>query len=155
MSKLIAIVDDEPDILELVSLHLKRAGYRTSGFLKAESFLNFTKTERPDLIILDLMLPDADGLEICKELKKKAEYSSIPIIMLTARGQEEDIIKGLDLGADDIRYAARPGAGADRGPDAQGLGGHDEAHPAGALRCLSMAPGMGPRKGFRQFVSCP
>jgi len=102
----IAIIDDEPDILELVDLHLKKAGFRTDGFLNAENFLKFIKIEHPDLIILDLMLPDADGLEICKELKKQAEYSSIPIIMLTAKGDETDKILGLELGADD--YVTKP-----------------------------------------------
>ena len=106
MKELIAIVDDEPDILELVSLHLQRAGFRTNGFLKAENFLNFIKIEHPDLVVLDLMLPDADGLEICKELKKQAEYSHIPIIMLTAKGEETDKILGLELGADD--YVTKP-----------------------------------------------
>lgn len=106
MKELIAIVDDEPDILELVDLHLKKAGFRTDGFLNAENFLKFIKIEHPDLIILDLMLPDADGLEICKELKKQAEYSHIPIIMLTAKGEETDKILGLELGADD--YVTKP-----------------------------------------------
>lgn len=106
LKKLIVIVDDEPDILELVDLHLKKAGFRTDGFLNAENFLKFIKIEHPDLIILDLMLPDADGLEICKELKKQGEYSSIPIIMLTAKGEETDKILGLELGADD--YVTKP-----------------------------------------------
>jgi DNA-binding response OmpR family regulator len=106
LKELIAIVDDEPDILELVSLHLKRAGFRTDGFLNAENFLKFIKVEHPDLVILDLMLPDADGLEICKELKRQEEYSSIPIIMLTAKGEETDKILGLELGADD--YVTKP-----------------------------------------------
>jgi len=106
LKELIAIVDDEPDILELVSLHLRRAGFRTNGFLKVEKFLNFIEIEHPDLIILDLMLPDADGLEICKDLKKKAEYASIPVIMLTAKGEETDKILGLELGADD--YVTKP-----------------------------------------------
>lgn len=106
MKELIAIVDDEPDILELVALHLKKAGFRTASFLEANSFFIFIKTEIPDLIVLDLMLPDADGLEICKDLKKKDRYSSIPIIMLTARGEETDKILGLELGADD--YVTKP-----------------------------------------------
>jgi two-component system phosphate regulon response regulator PhoB/two-component system alkaline phosphatase synthesis response regulator PhoP len=106
MNELIAIVDDEPDILELVTLHLKKAGFRTASFLEANSFFTFINTEIPDLIILDLMLPDADGLEICKDLKKKDQYSSIPIIMLTAKGEEMDKILGLELGADD--YVTKP-----------------------------------------------
>lgn len=106
MRKLIAIVDDEPDIIELVSLHLERAGFGVKGFLEGESFLNFLKVKHPDLILLDLMLPDADGLEICKYLKRQEEFAAIPIIMLTARGSETDKVLGLELGADD--YVTKP-----------------------------------------------
>ncbi len=106
MSKLIAIIDDEPDIVELVSVNLKKAGFDTRGFSNLESFLSFLKKQTPDLVILDLMLPDADGLEICKYLKKKDELSSIPIIMLTAKAEETDKILGLELGADD--YVTKP-----------------------------------------------
>jgi DNA-binding response OmpR family regulator len=106
MSKLIAIIDDEPDIVELVSVNLQKAGFDTRGFSNLESFLSFLKKQTPDLVILDLMLPDADGLEICKYLKKKDELSSIPIIMLTAKAEETDKILGLELGADD--YVTKP-----------------------------------------------
>ena len=106
MSKLIVIIDDEPDIVELVSVNLKKAGFDTRGFSNLESFLSFLKKQTPDLVILDLMLPDADGLEICKYLKKKDELSSIPIIMLTAKAEETDKILGLELGADD--YVTKP-----------------------------------------------
>ena len=106
MKELIAILDDEPDILDLVSLHLKKAGFRIEGFLDAESFFQFLDSKIPDLIILDLMLPDADGFEICKYLKKKDEFTSIPIVMLTAKGEEMDKVLGLELGADD--YVTKP-----------------------------------------------
>ena len=106
MGQFIAIIEDEPDIVELVSLHLKRAGFTVEGFAEAEAFFKFIKKQVPDLIILDLMLPDADGLELCKYLKKKDEYLSIPIIMLTAKGEETDKILGLELGADD--YVTKP-----------------------------------------------
>ena len=106
MKELIAILDDEPDILDLVSLHLKKAGFRIEGFLDAESFYQFMDSKIPDLIILDLMLPDADGFEICKYLKKKDEFTSIPIVMLTAKGEEMDKVLGLELGADD--YVTKP-----------------------------------------------
>lgn len=106
MNKLIAIIDDEPDIVELVSLHLKKTGFKVEGFLDASSLFEFMKKEIPDLIILDLMLPDADGFEICKYLKKKDEFSAVPIIMLTAKGEETDKILGLELGADD--YITKP-----------------------------------------------
>jgi DNA-binding response OmpR family regulator len=106
MSQLVAIIEDEPDIRELVSVHVKRAGFRVEEFEKAEAFLSFLKRQRPDLLILDLMLPDADGLEVCKFLRKKDEYSAIPIIMVTAKGEETDKILGLELGADD--YVTKP-----------------------------------------------
>lgn len=106
MNELIAIVDDEPDILELVSLHLKKTGFNARGFPDAESFTAFLQDNTPDLIILDLMLPDTDGLDICKDLKKKDASSLIPIIMLTAKGEETDKILGLELGADD--YVTKP-----------------------------------------------
>ncbi len=115
MSRLIAIVDDEPDILELVSIHLKKAMFKAKGFSDAEGLYRFLGLsdghcqdggQIPDLIILDLMLPDADGIEICKNLKKRDDYKSIPIIILTAKGEETDKILGLEFGADD--YVTKP-----------------------------------------------
>lgn len=106
MNKLIFVVDDEPDILELVSLHLKRASFKVKEFQDADSFFASLEREIPDLVILDLMLPDADGFEICKYLRKKDEFSSIPIIMLTAKAEETDKVLGLELGADD--YVTKP-----------------------------------------------
>lgn len=106
LNQLIAIVDDEPDIVELVSLHLQKHRFRVREFLDAESFYRFLGAETPDLIILDLMLPDADGFEICKYLKKQPRLASVPVIMLTARAEETDKILGLELGADD--YVTKP-----------------------------------------------
>lgn len=106
MNELIAIIEDEPDIVELISLHLKKAGFRVEGFETGEDFLKFLTKQIPDLVILDLMLPDADGLDICKYLKKKDEFASTPIIMVTAKGEEADKILGLELGADD--YVTKP-----------------------------------------------
>ena len=106
MSNRIAVVDDEPDIIHLVSIHLKKAGYGVDSFLNGSSLLKFLSTNTPDLVILDLMLPDLDGFEICRMMKNDTKYSSIPIIMLTAKGQERDKVTGLDLGADD--YLTKP-----------------------------------------------
>jgi two-component system phosphate regulon response regulator PhoB/two-component system alkaline phosphatase synthesis response regulator PhoP len=106
MSKLVAVVDDEPDILELVSIHLKKAGFDVKSFEGAKGFLRFVKIRTPDLLVLDLMLPDMDGLEVCKYLKSEDALSGIPVIMLTARGDETDRILGLELGADD--YVTKP-----------------------------------------------
>jgi len=106
MNKLIAVVDDEPDIAELVSLHLKKARFEVKTFLSGNKFYDFLALHKPDLIILDLLLPDIDGLEICKDLKSNPELREIPIIMLTAKGEEMDKILGLELGADD--YVTKP-----------------------------------------------
>jgi two-component system phosphate regulon response regulator PhoB/two-component system alkaline phosphatase synthesis response regulator PhoP len=106
MGKLVVIVDDEPDILDLVSLHLERTNFRARGFENASSFFKFLEKETPDLLILDLMLPDADGFEICKYMKGDERLSSIPIVMLTAKAEETDKILGLELGADD--YVTKP-----------------------------------------------
>ncbi len=106
MNKLVAVVDDEPDIVNLVSIHLKKAHFNVAEFFDGETFLKSLSDKKPDLIVLDLMLPDADGMDICKYLKKQDEYSAIPIIMLTARTDETDKIVGLELGADD--YVTKP-----------------------------------------------
>jgi two-component system phosphate regulon response regulator PhoB/two-component system alkaline phosphatase synthesis response regulator PhoP len=102
----IAVVDDEVDILELVSIHLEKAGFTVKEFQDGGSLLTFLDKYIPDLIILDLMLPDMDGLEICKSLKKQEKFASIPIVMLTAKVEEMDKVLGLELGADD--YVAKP-----------------------------------------------
>lgn len=104
--KLIAVVEDEQAISELVALHLNQAGFRVKEFPDGDSFYRFLGRETPDLVILDLMLPDADGLEICKFLKREKEFSSLPVIILTAKTQEADRILGLELGADD--YVSKP-----------------------------------------------
>ncbi|MFO7897188.1 MAG: response regulator [Candidatus Cloacimonadales bacterium] len=106
MKKLIAIIDDEPDILKLVSINLEKANYETSCFERVEPFRKFLATQLPDLIVLDLMLPDADGFEVCKELKSDSRTKNIPIIMLTAKGDVTDRVLGLEFGADD--YMVKP-----------------------------------------------
>jgi two-component system phosphate regulon response regulator PhoB/two-component system alkaline phosphatase synthesis response regulator PhoP len=106
MNQLIAVVDDEPDIAELVRVHLKKARFKVKTFLSGDEFYDFLSQNIPDLIILDLLLPDIDGLEICKDLKSNPELKDTPIIMLTAKGDEMDKILGLELGADD--YITKP-----------------------------------------------
>jgi len=102
----ILVVDDEEDILELVRYNLDREGYRVVCATSGEQALSRTRTEPFDLILLDLMLPGMDGLEVAKRLKSKPETRHIPIIMLTAKGEEADIVTGLELGADD--YVTKP-----------------------------------------------
>ncbi|HUJ89352.1 MAG TPA: response regulator transcription factor [Syntrophorhabdales bacterium] len=106
MNELIAVLDDEPDILELLSVHLKKNRFRVREFLDAESFYSFLHSDVPDLIVLDLMLTDADGFEVCKFLRKSDKFAATPVIMLTARVTETDKILGLELGADD--YVTKP-----------------------------------------------
>jgi len=106
LSRLIAVVDDEPDILELVSLHLKTAGFSVRAFSNAGQFQKSLAGRVPDLVVLDLMLPDADGIDICKELKADARTAPVPVMMLTARSEEFDRVLGLEIGADD--YVTKP-----------------------------------------------
>jgi DNA-binding response OmpR family regulator len=103
---LVAVVDDDPDILELVSVHLKRTGMKVREFADAESFYRALSGDVPDIVLLDLMLPDADGMEICKFLRRHSRLSSVPVIMLTARADEVDRVLGLEIGADD--YITKP-----------------------------------------------
>jgi len=106
MSQQIAIVDDEPDILELVAINLEKAGYVTGKYISGKDFVLSLQNYTPDLIILDLMLPDIDGLDICRKLKGMEKTQNTPIIMLTAKGDEIDKILGLEMGADD--YVTKP-----------------------------------------------
>jgi two-component system phosphate regulon response regulator PhoB len=102
----ILIVDDEEDIRELVELNLAQEGYKVLSCETGEQALETAAYKLPDLIILDLMLPGIDGLEVCKKLKSNIKTENIPIIMLTAKGEETDIVTGLELGADD--YVTKP-----------------------------------------------
>jgi two-component system, OmpR family, alkaline phosphatase synthesis response regulator PhoP len=102
----IFVVDDEPDILELVHYNLTQHGYDVSCSLSGEEGLVQMRSRPPDLLLLDVMLPGMDGLEVCKALKQNSRTADLPIIMLTARSEEADIVAGLELGADD--YLTKP-----------------------------------------------
>lgn len=104
--ELVVLVEDEVDLHELLRVNLEKAGYRFMAFAEAAAFLRFIEKNLPDLVILDWMLPDADGLELCKYLKNREETRSIPVIMLTARSEEVDRVVGLEMGADD--YISKP-----------------------------------------------
>jgi DNA-binding response OmpR family regulator len=106
MAQVIAALDDEPDLLELLKVSLRKAGYRFEGFQEAEDLYRYLSREKPSLILLDLMLPGTDGLEVCRHIRRTEGLAGIPIIMLTARGDEADKIVGLELGADD--YVTKP-----------------------------------------------
>ena len=102
----ILVVDDEEDILELIRFNLVREGYKVLCAPSGEEAMNIAQSEIPDLMVLDLMLPGIDGLEVTRVLKNDSRTMDIPIVMLTAKGEEADIVTGLELGADD--YITKP-----------------------------------------------
>ncbi|MDR2214140.1 MAG: response regulator [Pseudomonadales bacterium] len=104
--KKIVIVEDEPDILEVLSYNLKREGYKVQSASDGVNALALVRRELPDLVLLDLMLPGMDGIELCGTLKKDPQTQHCLIIMVTAKGEESDIVLGLGVGADD--YIAKP-----------------------------------------------
>lgn len=105
-TKKILIVDDEPDILELISYNLKKEGFHISTALDGEEALQKVRAGHLDLIVLDLMLPGIHGMELCRILRNNPKTAHVPIIMLTARGEESDKVHGLESGADD--YMTKP-----------------------------------------------
>lgn len=102
----ILIVDDEEPIRELIRYNIEKQGYRTVTAANGKEALDAARTEKPDLIILDLMLPDMSGLDICRIIKNDRTTANIPIIMVTAKTEDSDIVTGLELGADD--YVTKP-----------------------------------------------
>lgn len=105
-SKHILVVDDERDIQELVAYNLRKNGYQVTCVGSGEEALSVARSDLPDLIVLDLMLPGLDGLDVCRLLGGDQRTSHIPVLMLTARGEEADVVAGLELGADD--YIVKP-----------------------------------------------
>lgn len=102
----VLVVEDEEDIRELVSYNLLKDGYQVAGVASGEDALTAVESKKPDLVLLDIMLPGLDGLRVCRKLKGNPKFESIPIIMLTAKGEERDIVAGLNMGADD--YVTKP-----------------------------------------------
>jgi DNA-binding response OmpR family regulator len=103
MAYRILVVDDEPAVTDLLVYNLRRAGYHVLTAADGRAALQFARQSKPDLILLDLMIPEIDGLDVCRELRKSGD---VPIIMITARGEEVDRVVGLELGADD--YVTKP-----------------------------------------------
>lgn len=102
----ILVIDDEPDIIEFIRYNLSKNGYDVTCVASGKEALTNLRLHQPDLVVLDLMLPDVDGLDVCKTMKRDTQMVQIPIIMLTARGEEVDVVTGLELGADD--YLTKP-----------------------------------------------
>ena len=103
---LIYIVEDDQNIREIESFALKNSGYQIQDFSSAKDFYHALKEKKPDLVILDIMLPDEDGMEILQKLRRNPETKRMPIMMVTAKTTELDRVKGLDMGADD--YMSKP-----------------------------------------------
>jgi two-component system phosphate regulon response regulator PhoB len=102
----IAVVEDEAALVELLRYNFEKEGFRVTTAADGEAALVTVAEAKPDLVILDWMLPHVSGLEVCRQLRRKAETRDLPIIMLTARGEETDKVRGLEVGADD--YVAKP-----------------------------------------------
>jgi two-component system phosphate regulon response regulator PhoB len=102
----ILVVDDEREILELLEYNLAKNGYKVVCVRTGEAALEKARSALPDLVVLDLMLPGVDGLEVCRLLKGDSRTAALPVVMLTARGEEADVVAGLELGADD--YVTKP-----------------------------------------------
>lgn len=106
MEERILVIDDEPDLLELVRVNLDQAGYRVETAASGREALDRIRSSPPDLVVLDLMLPDVAGTDICRKIRADSELTGIPIIMLTAKADEVDRVVGFELGADD--YVTKP-----------------------------------------------
>lgn len=106
MARKILVVDDEAVLVETIAYNLEQSGYRVTTASDGNSALQAARTEHPDLIILDIMLPGMDGLEVCRQLRRESSTATTPIIMLTAKGDEIDKVVGLEVGADD--YVTKP-----------------------------------------------
>jgi len=106
MAQRVLIVEDEPDIRDLLVFHLEREGYQVTQCRSGAEALRVARATPPDLVLLDLMLPEMDGLEVCRRLRQEPATQALPIVMLTARGDEVDRVLGLELGADD--YVVKP-----------------------------------------------
>ena len=102
----VVVIEDEEDILELISYNLRREGFDVKGATSGEDGLALVASSRPNIVLLDLMLPGVSGLKVCKRLKANPELQSIPVLMVSAKGDESDIIAGLEMGADD--YVTKP-----------------------------------------------
>ena len=102
----VLVVEDEPDIRDLLTFHLRREGYTVTTATSGGAALQCVTRERPEVVLLDLMLPEIDGLEVCRRLRRDPATAGLPIIMLTAKGDEVDRVVGLEIGADD--YVVKP-----------------------------------------------
>ena len=146
----ILVVDDEPDILSVLVYHLSREGYQVKTAVNGQGALKAAEADRPDLIILDLMLPGMDGYEVLSRLRSDERLGSIPVILLTALVEEEERVKGFEVGADD--YIAKPFSARELGLRVEALLRRSKADPVSANRRLTVGPIALDREDHRAFV---
>ena len=137
----VLVIEDEPDILEVIQYNIEREGHKVIACRNGEQGLSRIRTDNPDLVILDLMLPGMDGTEVCRQVKADPVTRGIPIIMVTAKSEESDVVLGLGLGADDYlakpfsprELVARINVALRRGPVREDSGGGSERVSRGSL----------------------
>ena len=145
----ILVVDDEPDILSVLVYHLSREGYRVTTAVNGPGALTTANAERPDLIILDLMLPGMDGYEVLQRLRSQQRTEAIPVILLTARREEEERVRGFEVGADD--YITKPFSARELTLRVEALLRRSKAEPVSASRRISAGPVELDREAHRAF----
>ncbi len=148
----ILIVDDEPVLVETIAYNLEQAGYEVMTAADGASALEVARRERPDLVILDLMLPQMDGLEVCRLLRREDNTATMPILMLTAKGEEIDKVVGLEVGADD--YVTKPFGRRELLARVKGLLRRAEYAPQSEERPAQMTT-EGPAHSNRELVAGP
>lgn len=145
----ILVVDDEPDILSVLVYHLSREGYRVTTAVNGQGALTSAEAEQPDLIILDLMLPGMDGYEVLQRLRGADSTSSMPVILLTARREEDERVKGFEVGADD--YITKPFSARELTLRVEALLRRSKAEPVSASRRVTVGPVVLDREAHRVF----
>jgi len=146
----ILVVDDEPDILSLLVYQFSREGFRVSTAVDGRSAISSARDDHPDLVVLDLMLPSVDGYEVLKTLRGDDETSDIPVILLTARKEEEERVRGFEIGADD--YVTKPFSARELVLRAKALLRRAVAEPVSPTRKLTVGPVELDREAHRGYV---
>jgi DNA-binding response OmpR family regulator len=152
VARKILVVDDEPILVETIDYNLKQAGYQVITVADGASALEAARRETPDLIILDIMLPEMDGLEVCRQLRRESNTATTPIMMLTAKGDEIDKVVGLEVGADD--YVTKPFGRRELLARVRALLRRAEYPPASEEHIIQETSGEVPRPG-RELVADP
>lgn len=145
----ILVVDDEPDILSMLVYHLSREGYRVTTAVNGQGAISTAQADRPDLILLDLMLPGMDGYEVLQRLRREEATATIPVILLTARTQEEERVRGFEVGADD--YITKPFSARELMLRVDALLRRSKAEPVSATRRITAGPVELDRDAHRAF----